>query len=307
MNTSWLEDFLVLASVGNFSRAAEDRHMTQPAFGRRVRALEEWMGVELFDRSTQPVRLTAAGQWFLGVAPDLLGDIARLPGAARAVAETHSKSLRLAATHALSLTFMPGWLRRFEDHTMAGNLHLESDMLHRCEALLTQSKVQFMLCHAHASAPGQLQQQGYESICVGQDVLLPVSAVGADGQPLHRLERGRATACLLAYSAESGLGHILHKTIDSALGELPTQTVFTAHLASVLRTMALEGRGIAWLPRSLINEDLSTGKLVSCASETWNVDLEIRLYRAHAQLGRSAEALWQAAVQSLAPTAQAGR
>jgi len=44
MHISWLEDFLVLAAVGNFSRAAEDRHMTQPAFGRRVRALEEWLG-----------------------------------------------------------------------------------------------------------------------------------------------------------------------------------------------------------------------------------------------------------------------
>ena len=41
MNLSWLEDFLALAATGNFSRAAEDRHMTQPAFSRRVRALEE--------------------------------------------------------------------------------------------------------------------------------------------------------------------------------------------------------------------------------------------------------------------------
>lgn len=80
MNISWLEDFLVLASVGNFSRAAEDRHMTQPAFGRRVRALEEWLGTELFDRSTQPVKLTEAGQWFQAIAPELLAEIARLPG-----------------------------------------------------------------------------------------------------------------------------------------------------------------------------------------------------------------------------------
>lgn len=299
MNISWLEDFLVLASVGNFSRAAEDRHMTQPAFGRRVRALEEWLGVELFDRSTQPVLLTEAGQWFLGVAPDLLADIARLPGTARVVAENHSKSLRLAATHALSLTFMPGWLRRFEDHTMAGNLHLESDMFHRCEALLTQNKVQFMLCHAHAQAPSPLQQQGYESICVGKDVLLPVSSMGPNGQPLHRLDQRTKAAPLLVYSAESGLGNILHKTIDSELAELQTQAVFTAHLASVLRTMAIEGRGIAWLPRSLIPEDLASCKLVPAGDMRWNVELEIRLYRAQSQLGRAAEALWQAAVHSV--------
>ena len=64
MNLFWLEDFLALAATGNFSRAAEERHMTQPAFSRRIRALEEWLGTELFDRSSQPARLTEAGEWF---------------------------------------------------------------------------------------------------------------------------------------------------------------------------------------------------------------------------------------------------
>ena len=54
MNLIWLDDFLTLAASGSFSRAAQERHMTQPAFSRRVRALEEWLGVVLFDRSTQP-------------------------------------------------------------------------------------------------------------------------------------------------------------------------------------------------------------------------------------------------------------
>lgn len=298
MNISWLEDFLVLAAVGNFSRAAEDRYMTQPAFGRRVRALEEWLGVELFDRSTQPVRLTEAGQWFQGVAPELLAEVARLPGAARAVAEANSKSLRFAATHALSLTFMPGWLRSYGAHTMAGTLQLESDMLHRCEALLAQSKVQFVLCHAHGQAPSLLHAQAYPSVCVGTDVLRPVCAVGPDGAALYGLERSGAVAPLLVYSAESGLGNILHKTIDGALGKLPTQTVFTAHLASVLRTMALEGRGIAWLPQSLVGDDLSAGRL-ACAAATpqWSIELEIRVYRSHVQMGRAAEALWDAVVR----------
>lgn len=298
MNISCLEDFLVLAAVGNFSRAAEDRHMTQPAFGRRVRALEEWLGVELFDRSTQPVRLTEAGQWFQGVAPELLAEVARLPGAARAVAEANSKSLRFAATHALSLTFMPWWLRSYGAHTMAGTLQLESDMLHRCEALLAQSKVQFVLCHAHAQAPSLLHAQAYPSVRVGTDVLRPVCAVGPDGAALYGLERSGSAAPLLAYSAESGLGNILHKTIDGALGKLSTQTVFTAHLASVLRTMALEGRGIAWLPQSLVGDDLSAGRL-ACAAATpqWSIELEIRVYRSHVQMGRAAEALWDAVVR----------
>ncbi|HXQ40880.1 MAG TPA: LysR family transcriptional regulator, partial [Candidatus Udaeobacter sp.] len=51
MELKWLEDFLSLAETRNFSRSAELRFTTQPAFSRRIKALEEWVGATLFDRS----------------------------------------------------------------------------------------------------------------------------------------------------------------------------------------------------------------------------------------------------------------
>ncbi|WP_164666734.1 helix-turn-helix domain-containing protein, partial [Pseudomonas viridiflava] len=53
MELVWLEDFNALAESGNFSRAADARHVTQPAFSRRIRALESWVGVELFERTAK--------------------------------------------------------------------------------------------------------------------------------------------------------------------------------------------------------------------------------------------------------------
>ena len=47
MQTAWLEDFVALAATRSFSRAAEQRHLTQPAFGRRIRSLEQWAGTAL--------------------------------------------------------------------------------------------------------------------------------------------------------------------------------------------------------------------------------------------------------------------
>jgi DNA-binding transcriptional LysR family regulator len=304
MNLSWLEDFLALASTGNFSRAAEERHMTQPAFGRRVRALEEWVGAELFDRSSQPVRLTQAGDWFQSVAHDLLDQVARIPGEARAVVEAGSNSLRFAATHALSFTFMPGWLRKFEALTMVGTVQLESDVLQRCEALMEQSKVQFVMCHAHPQAPGKLDADGLVSRKIGADVLVPVSLPGADGQPLHKLQGGTTPVSLLTYSEESGLGMILRETRHHALEKAPTHTVFTAHLASVLRTMVLDGRGMAWLPHSLIADDVAAGKLVAAAAQEWCIDLEVRLYRARGTMGKAAEALWEAVADQAETTSR---
>src|SRR5437867_6987913 len=208
LNLSWLDDFMALAATGNFSRAADERHMTQPAFSRRIRALEEWLGADLFDRSSQPARLTETGQWFRKVAQDLLAEIARVPGEARAIAEANSTTLRFAATHALSFTFMPRWLRGLESRTTIGPIQLISDVYQRCEALLLQSQVQFVLSHAHERTPGPLHSEGYPSLCVGSDELIPVSAADKNGQPIHRLTGGSKSApvCLLDYSDESGLG-----------------------------------------------------------------------------------------------------
>lgn len=288
MNLTWLEDFLALAATGNFSRAAEERHMTQPAFSRRVRALEEWLGVELFDRSSQPARLTAAGEWLRPQAEELLARVARLPPEARAVAESNATTLRLAATHALSFSFVPGWLQSLEAHTARGPIRLVSDVLQRCEALLAQRQVQFVIVHAPAGARGELDTAGVPSVAIGADLLLPVHAPSAP-------ERA-----LLGFSDESGLGRIVRQTLGGELAAAGLQAVFTAHLASVLKTMALEARGLAWLPQSLVREELADGRLRLAGPPHWRIPVEIRLYRDPAPLGAYAEAFWRAA-GALAP------
>ncbi len=297
MNLTWLDDFLTLAETGNFSRAADERHMTQPAFSRRIRALEEWLGTELFDRSSQPARLTDAGLWLRKTAPDLQAQVARMPGEARAVAEANAATLRIAATHALSFTFLPGWLHGLEQRTQLGPVRLLSDVLAHCETLLLQSQVQFVLAHTHALAPGKLQAAGFASVQIGSDVLLPVSKPDAKDQALHKLIGASKTkpVQMLGYSPESGMGGILQEVCGPALGALPMRVSFTAQLASVLRTMALDGRGMAWLPETLVSEDLKSGRLVPAASDEWRVVLEVRLFRDRAAMGPAAESFWEAA------------
>ena len=46
METKWLEDFVSLAETRSFSRSAQLRHVTQPAFSRRIQSLEAWAGVD---------------------------------------------------------------------------------------------------------------------------------------------------------------------------------------------------------------------------------------------------------------------
>lgn len=297
MNLSWLEDFLALAASGNFSRAAEDRHMTQPAFSRRIRALEAWLGVTLFDRSTHPITLTEAGTWFRTTAQEILGRVARVPDEARAVAAAGSATLRFAATHALSLTFLPTWLRGLESRTPIGPIQLVSDMLQQCEAWMQQGRVQFLLCHAHAQAPGRLDTPAYQTVKVGIDTLVPVCAPDRAGRPRHPLSaNARKTVPMLAYSTESGLGRLIHALLGPALQQTRAEPIFTAHLAAVLKNMALDGRGVTWLPQSLVEAELRDGRLVRAGGKDWQIDTDICLFRPATALAPAAEAFWQAVV-----------
>ena len=111
---------------------------------------------------------------------------------------------------------------------------------------------------------------------------------------------------MLGYSTESGLGRILRKLKGPALDRLRVQTAFTADLASVLRTMAIDGRGLAWLPRLLVHDDIESGRLTVAAPEDWHIDLEIRLYRHSDPIGDAAEEFWRAAAKAAKSVSSTG-
>src|SRR4249920_1697542 len=75
METRWLEDFVSLAETRSFSRSAQLRHVTQPAFSRRIQALEAWAEIDLVDRSSYPTRLTSAGETLHAQALEMLGSL----------------------------------------------------------------------------------------------------------------------------------------------------------------------------------------------------------------------------------------
>jgi DNA-binding transcriptional LysR family regulator len=156
---------------------------------------------------------------------------------------------------------------------------------------MLQGEAQFLLCHHHPAAASGLDPARFPSIKVGEDVLLPVSAADGQGGPRHRLATGSGPAPYLAYSTESGMGRIVRAAFaDEDATRL--HPVVTSHLAGALRAMAQDGRGIAWLPRSLIADDLARGTLVPAADDGWDIPVEIRLFRPRAKLTAAAEQFW---------------
>lgn len=291
MELIWLEDYLALAQSLSFSRAADTRGVSQPAFSRRIRALEAWVGAPLFIRTTHHVALTPAGEHFRAQAEFLTRALHQLRRDTREVAGRDEAALTIAATHALSFTFFPQWVRRHDGIMALGNLNLISDSLQACEKMMTQGSVQFLLCHFHEGMESQLTTRAFTSVVVGADRLVPVCAPDARGQPRWHLG-GSDPVRLLAYSAASGLGRIV-----AARGQpdhQPVERVFTSHLAATLLSMARDGEGVAWLPRTLIEEDLGAARLVAAADRGFEIPIDIRLFRPVARQGRAAEAAWSA-------------
>ena len=60
MDLRWLDDVLVLLEEGNLTRAAERRNITQPAFSRRIRAFEDWLGAPIIERQTNRIQASPA-------------------------------------------------------------------------------------------------------------------------------------------------------------------------------------------------------------------------------------------------------
>ena len=60
MDMHWLDDVLVLLEEGNMTRAAMRRNVTQPAFSRRIRSFEDWLGVKVLDRGKNRIDISPA-------------------------------------------------------------------------------------------------------------------------------------------------------------------------------------------------------------------------------------------------------
>lgn len=294
METGWLDDFLRLVEEGNFSRAAEARNLSQPAFSRRIRALEEWAGAILIDRETHRIALTPAGEALSAVASEVLRQLALGRDHVREIGASQANILRFASTHALSITFFPVWLRSMEQDQEYGAVSLIADNMVGCERIMLDGAADFLLCHHHPAASTKLDPKSFLSIQLGKDTLVPVSAPDHRGSAIYVLPgTDQNPIPFLEFDERSGMGRILTASNVLSQGALALKQVFRSHLASLILTMARDRRGVAWAPLSLAEAHFESGSLVRAGNGEWDVPIEIRLVRPRARLNPAVEAFWK--------------
>lgn len=296
MEAKRLEDFLSVARTGSFSQSAIERHVTQSAFSRRIKALEQWVGVVLIDRSSYPTRLTAAGEKFRDVARAATASLLMTRQELRQAASADRRLLRIAIQHSLASGFLARWLATLplaQDDLL---VRVRADNLHDCVHDLEEGNVDLLVCYSHPGLPLQLDPERHLSLMLAKDTLTPVSRPCDDGHPLHAVRPGStARVPWLSYSADTYLGRAAALAFDASEPALTIHPVFESALVEALRAAALEGLGVAWLPSSLVADDLNSKRLVRAGPASLDVPLRVRVYAERTLLSGRLQGLWECA------------
>ncbi|MEU5227372.1 LysR family transcriptional regulator [Streptomyces toyocaensis] len=276
VDIGWLESFLALVEHGSFTRAAEAQHVSQPAFSRRIRALEIWFGEPLVDRSTYPVSLTPAGVKVRAGAIETVAAISAVRDEIRGRQRTPRGAVRVAVTHTLATTFFAQWWASCSDQGPVPCVLLPSNTLDAYDALL-HGGCDLLLAYADPALPLSIPVADVEWMVLAEDVLAPYTSV-TGRQPDFSLPGTAAHPVpMVTHSQGAFLGRVTERILaERDLHLLPiAQSDFTSGLAALIGA----GMGVGWLPGRLVTPQLADGTLQQVGDSSLTASIEIRLYR----------------------------
>ena len=288
MQFKWLEDWLALAATRSFKHAAELRHVTAPAFGRRVRALEAWFGVPLFVPGSQPLQLTPAGEQLAQHARAATADVGRLRLALQAGAG--AAVVRLVTGRALAHGVVADALARLVRQADPPQVQVLTRLMAEAGDLLERDAADLMLGYQHPALALRLDGLRYLSARVAEDRLVPVVRASAGGVPA--LTPGRAR--LLAYDSAQALGRLLEDHLAHLDSAPALPVLLRCDSVDSLREYVLRGLGVAWLPQSMVAAYLRAGHLAVWNDPGLAIGFEIRLFRRKRHASQALQRVWDA-------------
>lgn len=295
MEIKWLEDLLALASTGNFRIAAEQRNVSQPAFSRRIQALEAWVGTSLVDRRCQPACLTEAGESFFVVAKDIVSLTYQSREDILTKISREKEKIRFATLSTLAQFFMPAWLKNLQPFIDTDQFVVRTDFgtIAQYLAALEENVVDLFVCYEDPSAGFYSDAEKFTSLKLDQEALVPVVAPDANGAPLWWLP-GRPTDPIPYLRTASSLAlWPVQEHLEKNYGDLTFTTVYETSIATAVKAMAVQGYGMAWIPSFIVADDLENGRLVRAAGVADDISVDINIYRCNAFNEPKVAAFWQ--------------
>lgn len=276
------KDIIALAENKSFSKAADARNVTQPAFSRRIKALEESLKVLLVNRNVSPLALTPAGLRLLAHAQTLVAMSDAIATDMQNMATNMPKALHIVMSNSLSSVFFPQWYKQMQRKVRGLSFRLSQQRSRISIDDLRTGRCDFVV---HASTKGFRRNYDYRHIrqqIIGHDRLILVKAAS--------LKQDKTS--LITHRAGSYLNACIEKSLGPA-GMKSMKVVFESPNSEFSRGMALAGFGAALLPENLVADDLRDGYLIQAFPEIKPQPTEIMLLRADRPLSALAESVWE--------------
>ncbi|OMH30781.1 LysR family transcriptional regulator [Motiliproteus sp. MSK22-1] len=295
MDIKWIEDFLALVEQGSFTKAAEKRFVTQPAFSRRIRSLENWLGVSLVDRNAFPTKLTKTGEEFVEPMREALNKVYGLR-AQMQESSAHEQMLILSTQHSLSVSFFPKWYHRIKSALGHPGISVNASNLHDCIDLFLAGQSDLLLCYYSPDIYPELERQNIISMEIGDEQLIPVYACNASVSscPIEEIEGANEPVQLKLVGFPSGsfFGRLVQQQcFPKVPGAVHFELACETALTESIKAMVLQGIGMAWLPASLIEQELKRGELKQLP-DLPTTNLKIMLYRQKSTRTEEIDSFW---------------
>ncbi len=290
MDTEWLVDFIAVIEAGSFTKAADRRNVSQPAFSRRIQSLENAVGVPLFERGIHKIQLTDAGVAFQPAAEEMLSQLANAIDLATSAADRKRNSIRFVCTHTLSFNFTPAWVQDLvKDFEVHPSVQITAHTMEECERSMRDGTTNFVIYHYHPDLVFNFGAGNTRSVDISQDALVLV------GRPdLLDAARGHNALPYIEYSQDSSFSRI----VGLAQADIPyaLERSLQTTLAQAVVNAVNGGIGIAWCLQSLISDRLSQGELVKVIER--ELPLTIRLAMPRSRQNNAAENFWRMALRT---------
>ena len=300
MELKWLEDMLLLLETGSFSKAARRRNVTQPAFSRRIRSLETWLGADLVDRSRNPLQFTKAARANEAAIRQIVNSFYELRRRMRAEARSEHPVV-FTAQHTLTITHLPRLLRLVEALRPRISYRVRSANQDDCVTHMVRGQAEFLLCYESATVENARPAIAARRAAIGPENLVPVTGSDDKGRPIH-LPREGSTLPLLLYPEDVFLGRVQrNEHLPALMKTVNVETICESAFSAGLKEMAVNGMGIAWLPAGLIGAELKSGHLHSLEAQLGRCPMEVVLYATANASSADSERAWQILQQSPKP------
>lgn len=277
MNMHWLEDVLVLLEERNMTRAATRRNITQPAFSRRIRSFEHWLGAPVLDRGTNRVEVSPAlvsneAEIRILVARlrDLRGKIAHFDNASSTVA--------IAAQHAPVFSTFPDMALRAKHHFPSLKFRLRAGNLRDCVTTFLRGDASMLLCYESENVGPLPFGQTIRRELWGMDYLVPVVGGSLRYAVRDNNEIAESTPAII-YPENSYFGEVLKASGRSfGTNAFSDNPICETAFSSGIKELALKGLGVGWLPFSMAYREIESGALISLAERYGREQLEVAIY-----------------------------